>query len=389
MQKKTMAISALVAVLAIGSAGYTYDQHERKIRVREAKTSLQSEVICLVSLKHQVTAMLPNKNGFLPSGVSMDQVKKIEGQLRGIKDSATDFGIQKDELKNRLSVVKVSKTGVQQDLAKVRAKLKQETALNSLFTSPVIAGSNVSSQPINADVTAGTVKKTQATVLNGHDTSSQFYAAARKAIHSAQSQVKTIALAKKQLKKVANDKGVSLAEASKLKALIAKIQNPTVKQELTTQFAPIEKLAVANQKKAKALAEAKAKKTGGKVVKHADGSYTVSAPVSVASNNGSTSANEGVSSSSSTSSNGSHVTSSVTRTGSSNSSSSSSNSSQHVTTSGTSNGGSTEKKGTVENFTTVKSGKISNSDNTWQEGSAEQDNNPDDGGIEHNGKPFK
>lgn len=271
--------AALVGLIAITGTAYGVNQHNYKVNLTHAKVELKSERGMLSALKPKIAQLEPDAEGFLPKGASVSKLNSYKKSVNNMKDSYIDFDLAKSDLKSQFTFIRLDKKSLLREIQTIQTAYTRESAINSLFTSPAIIGDHVQSQSIKSTITQAKVTKVGQLALSGVSSNSPYAKAVASLIKDAKAQVKQLEAANQSVNglyaKGKVKSGVSLSTVSKAKASVSKVKNPSVKSALLAKVNNAFKVVSANSK---SQAESQAKKTGGSVVKHSDGSYTVSAP---------------------------------------------------------------------------------------------------------------
>lgn len=249
-----VASSFLVGALIIGGSVIGVFNHNHKVKVNEAKAEVQDIQTSLKSMYTEV-ASFTNKDGYIKSGFTLDKLQPIEKELNSYKDSYTDFGIKKDELKNEIKVVKIDKKAVTTELSKLKTKYEVQEAVNSLFSKGVLDGDKLTESPLKDGLTAKDIEDAERLTLVKVESPSKWSDSINQSIKLATTQVKQQDVATKEVGKlISKDKvkdGVSRDAYNKAKKEVDKVKNEKVKTNLNKSLDKVLKVVKANEKKAK------------------------------------------------------------------------------------------------------------------------------------------
>ncbi len=249
-----VASSFLVGALIIGGSAIGVFNHIHKVKVNEARAEVQDIQTSLKSMYTEV-ASFTNKDGYIKSGFTLDKLQPIEKELNSYKDSYTDFGIKKDELKNEIKVVKIDKKAVTTELSKLKTKYEVQEAVNSLFSKGVLDGDKLTESPLKDGLTAKDIEDAEHLALEKIESPSKWSDSINQSIKLASTQVKQQDVATKEVGKlISKDKvkdGVSRDAYNKAKKEVDKVKNEKVKTDLNKSLDKVLKAVKANEKKAK------------------------------------------------------------------------------------------------------------------------------------------
>lgn len=246
--------SFLVGALIIGGSAIGVFNHSHKVKVNEARAEVQDIQTSLKSMYTEV-ASFTNKDGYIKSGFTLDKLQPIEKELNSYKDSYTDFGIKKDELKNEIKVVKIDKKAVTTELSKLKTKYEVQEAVNSLFSKGVLDGDKLTESPVKDGLTAKDIEDAERLTLEKVESPSKWSDSINQSIKLATAQVKQQDVATKEVGKlISKDKvkdGLSRDAYNKAKQEVDKVKNEKVKTDLNKSLDMVLKAVKANEKKAK------------------------------------------------------------------------------------------------------------------------------------------
>lgn len=246
--------SLLVGILLISATILGFINYNHKVKVDNARIEVQTIQSDLKSLHTQV-ASFTNKDGYIKSGFTLDKLQPIEKELNSYKDSYTDFGIKKNELKNEIKVVKIDKKAVTTELSKLKTKYEVQEAVNSLFSKGVLDGDKLTESPVKDGLTAKDIEDAERLTLEKVESPSKWSDSINQSIKLATAQVKQQDVATKEVGKlISKDKvkdGLSRDAYNKAKKEVDKVKNEKVKTNLNKSLNKVLKVVKADEKKAK------------------------------------------------------------------------------------------------------------------------------------------
>lgn len=236
-KKRTFLTTAvIVGVFAVGGAAFAFTQrHMNSASDKKINTEINQEKALITSINSQLTKAI-DSNGYISANLTKGQLAQFQKQLNSIKDSYIDFHIKKYDLKSQIKVVKIDKQKVEQKLSDIESKFEVQNKVNALFVSTVIEGTQVSKSAIADKVVSSDVTDVKMD-LDALNDRSQWFETLSELIGNASNQLSQIDKANMLVSKLFKDgkvvDGVSRNKYNKAKSVVDKVQNGSIKKDLT------------------------------------------------------------------------------------------------------------------------------------------------------------
>jgi ubiquitin len=128
-------VSGVVAV-GICVVGYKVNAHQQNEQnITYARSTIKQEAKRLPTVQKEVAALYAdaNKDGLKP-GLTATEVNEVETDVKAIKSTGEDFGIEDSDIPNNASKLIAAKKGLTTDINDINDKLTIQTAIDKLFT---------------------------------------------------------------------------------------------------------------------------------------------------------------------------------------------------------------------------------------------------------------
>lgn len=262
-----IATALSIGTLAVGGTVYAVVQNQNhKELINNAQQQINQEQKNLDELTSEVN-QVEIGDGYLASEITASQIIGIQNSLNSIKDSYTDYDIEKDDLKSEIKVIKVDVKSIKQKVKVLKSKLSIQNEVNALFEAPVIVGNQVTSQAIKAETVSSTIAKLKTTHADTLKESNSWVDSLILTLVEADNQLKQIETANVEVSKLVENgvvtTGVSRDGYNKAKVQVDKIKNETIKSELLKQLDLVMTTVKKNEADAKAKAERNTQSNSG------------------------------------------------------------------------------------------------------------------------------
>ncbi|MDT2703462.1 hypothetical protein [Enterococcus dongliensis] len=128
-----------VAAITVCFVGYKVNidrQYEQRVNYTE--TAVLKEKSSLKEIKEEIASLYSDgTHTFLKNDLQEEAVNKVETKLAAIKVSATEFGINEEDLPENIKEVKAEKDSLDKRMDDADLKFYIQKSINELFTQPV------------------------------------------------------------------------------------------------------------------------------------------------------------------------------------------------------------------------------------------------------------
>lgn len=128
-----------VAAITVCFVGYKVNinrQYEQRVNYTE--TAVLKEKSSLKEIKEEIASLYSDgTHTFLKNDLQEEAVNKVETKLAAIKVSATEFGINEEDLPENIKEVKAEKDSLDKRMDDADLKFYIQKSVNELFTQPV------------------------------------------------------------------------------------------------------------------------------------------------------------------------------------------------------------------------------------------------------------
>ncbi|PAE07327.1 hypothetical protein CHI12_11840 [Terribacillus saccharophilus] len=267
MQLKTKHIITVTSILLGsitigGSAVYAFNLHKHDELVADARNELKTEKESLASTL-DILKRYETKSGYLSNELNQEDFESIRNKLENVKDSSTDFSLDKDELKDEINVIKLDKQEIADEVSRLEAKLEAQNAVNNLFIEKAIIEADTKDIAVSDDISKDKIDGVKELLGKRIEEETDWSKALLKLTENADSQLIQINKTEKTFEKMFTDGSVNTSvtrtDYETAKEQLEKVKNENSKKKLEEKLGKVLTQVENNEKQAKKEAEERAK----------------------------------------------------------------------------------------------------------------------------------